>query len=149
MTASTSLLAYQDMIKLMEAAHENKKGIRVRYIDENTASNARMRFNKARVLDREANIEIYDKGHKLYGRSIYDDLFATIDVDEEGVWLRLERRTIETLEIQPLGEDNEQQRPAQSDGGEVQGTPSERGDQDPIEEAFAPETPEASSSRRF
>lgn len=140
MTAATSLLAYGDCLKLMERAHEFKEGIRVKFADHNAANNFRMRIHKARALDRQANAELYPEGHRLHGRSVYDDLFATIQVHNDVLWLYLERRQIETMTIEPLGEANEQER-SNSDSGEVQGETSEGGDEATreVEELFKPD----------
>lgn len=150
MTAATSLLSYSDCVKLMEKAHSYKEGIRVKFADEGAAMNFRMRIHKARALDREANAQIYDEDHKLHGRSRYDDLFCTIRQDKGQWYLYLERRNADTLEIEPLGGENEQQEPTDRDGGEVQGEAGEGGDQSQseVEELFAPEESEG-INRRF
>lgn len=151
MTAATSLLSYQDCIKLMEKAHEYKEGVRVKFSDANGAGNFRMRMHKARALDRAANAELYQQGHKLHGRSVYDDLFLTIRFEDGHNWLYCERRQIETMEIQPLGDPNEQQGPTDGTGGEVQREDGEGGGENEVEELFAPQDKEKETAptRRF
>ena len=48
-----------------------------------------------RVLDREANARLYPEGHKMYGMSIYDNLYRTIEQDtENNFWVYAQKRIL-------------------------------------------------------
>lgn len=147
MTAPTSLLAYSDCLSVMEQALEYKQGVRVKCADEGQARNFRMRVHKARAIDREENTKIYAEGHRLYGRSIYDQLFLRISNEDGVIWLNFERRTLETMEIEPLGGPNGDQSDdrdhraveGESEGERAEGESSVESATPEVESLFEPE----------
>ena len=127
----------------MNEALKHKQGIRAKFSDPGSANNFRMRLHKARQLDRDANREIYPEGHKLHGRSIYDQIFTTIRQDGKGKFLlNLERRTIEAMDIEPIGDTDDDQTLNSDRGTSSRESESQRTEsQSPVESA----TPEVES----
>lgn len=103
MTVSTSRLAFDDCFDLMDRTLEEPQGIRVRFPSFGAANYFRMRMHQARSLDREDNKLAYDKGERLYGRSIYDPIKATVEEQGKAWWLILKKYSIEGLHIESLG----------------------------------------------
>lgn len=111
MTTSTSRLAYDDVIELLERAVSDGVGCRIKFDKRPTflenrgdAYQYRNRIHYARKLDREANKEIYQSGHPLYGRSQYDIFSASIRTEDGEVYIYLEKRTINSLKIEDLSQ---------------------------------------------
>jgi hypothetical protein len=94
----------------MEKAIEDQKGIRVKFATEQDAWLYRLRLHNARKIDRKENEEIYEKGHAMHGRSVYDALIMRLrQVSNNGKgawWLRIEKISIEDLEIESLSEED-------------------------------------------
>jgi hypothetical protein len=104
MVTSTSRLAYSDCFDLMDKALADQKGIKVKFAQQEDAWHFRIRLHTARKIDRIDNKEVYDQGHPMYGRSVYDQLTMRIRKASEGVWLRLERIDAREFEIESLTE---------------------------------------------
>lgn len=92
MTLPKSPLAYTDCYDLLGRAMEDPVGVRVRQSDESAATYFRMRLNMARQLDRDANRDTYERDHPLYGKSQYDKLIFTIELDGNALYLYVRRR---------------------------------------------------------
>lgn len=105
MTISTSKLAYGDCYDLFDQALEDEKGIRAKVEDMDAAIFLRMRMNQARKLDRQSNLETYEPGDPMYGRSNYDRLtFRIRTMPDRSVWILLERTASNILEVASIGE---------------------------------------------
>jgi hypothetical protein len=104
MVTSTSRLAYSDCFDLMDKAIADPKGIKVRFARQEDAWHFRIRLHTARKIDRIDNKEVYDHGHHMHGRSVYDQLTMRIRKADHGVWLRLERIDARVFEIESLNE---------------------------------------------
>ena len=107
MSGSSSILAYIDCFDVMDRALDEPIGVRLRCDSESSAIYQRMRFNNARSIDRKANLEIYEKGHKLHGRSVYDQLKITYSFSSGYWWVALTRITMEAFHIESLGGRND------------------------------------------
>ena len=91
MTVSNSLLSYQDCTKLLEAAMEDTLGARLKVRDMDEAYFQRGRIHYCRKLWRKENAVIYEPGHAMHGRTIFDALVVRIrNVDGE-FYIYLER----------------------------------------------------------
>lgn len=104
MVTSTSRLAYSDCFELMDKAIADPKGIKVKFAAGEDAWHFRIRLHTARKIDRIDNKEVYEQGHTLYGRSVYDQLTMRIRKSGDHVWLRLERIDAREFEIESLDE---------------------------------------------
>lgn len=107
MAMSNSRLAYSDCYELMEKALEDPKGIRIKFVSEEDAWLFRLRLHNARKIDRKENEENFEKGHMMYGKSPYDGLIMRLRQVENGSgawWLRVEKLTIDGMEIENLSE---------------------------------------------
>src|SRR5262249_23027130 len=104
MAVSTSRLAFSDCFELMEKAIADEQGIRVKFATYDDAFNFRLRIHKARQIDRNDNLESYEDGHQLHGRSVYDTLTCKIRKFNGGAWLRIEKITARVFEIESLAE---------------------------------------------
>lgn len=104
MTASTSLLAYQDCTEYMDRALEEPKGIRIQVKDEDAAIHLRSRMHYGRKLHRQENARVYadQRDHPMYGKSPYDALVIKIKRLSEGWYLYLERTDLATLKVESL-----------------------------------------------
>jgi hypothetical protein len=89
----------------MERAVNDPKGIRIKFATFDDAFTFRLRIHKARKLDRNDNEEIYEEGHKLHGRSVYDQLTCKIRQFSGGWWLRIERLDTVEYEVESLSEE--------------------------------------------
>lgn len=110
MPVSSSRLSYDDCFTLFEKALNDTKGARYQIPDgaHGATKYFVMRMHQARSLDRKENKELYEKGHKLYGRSIYDPLVCRIKKDVEGLWwVYVSHTEIPEGEIELLSEDEE------------------------------------------
>jgi hypothetical protein len=107
MGMSNSRLAFSDCYELMEKAIEDQKGIRIKFATEQDAWLYRLRLHNARKIDRKDNEEIYEKGHAMHGKSVYDALIMRLRPVPNGTsqcWLRIEKISIDDLEIESLSE---------------------------------------------
>lgn len=88
MPVSSSRLSYDDCFTLFEKALDDTKGARYQIPggEYGATQYFRMRMHQARALDRRDNKDTYEKGHNLYGRSIYDTLVIQLKQDDEGLW---------------------------------------------------------------
>jgi hypothetical protein len=59
-------------------------------------------------MDRVENKELYEEGHKLYGRSVYDQLTCKIRNFDGGSWLRIERLDAIEHYVESLSEEPEE-----------------------------------------
>jgi hypothetical protein len=91
MTVSTSILAYQDCIDLMDQAIADEVGARLEVPDYDAAVNFRTRIHYARKLHRDENAKTYEAGHKMHGRSEYDVLVCRLKVLGGKTYVYLER----------------------------------------------------------
>jgi hypothetical protein len=94
----------------MEKAMEDPKGIRIKFATEEDAWLYRLRLHNARKIDRRENEENYEKGHGMHGKSPYDLLIMRLRQVLNGNgswWLRIEKLSIDNLEIENLSEANE------------------------------------------
>ena len=105
MAASSSRLSYNDCFEVLDKAIANTKGIRVEVPDWGAGNNYRLRLHQARAIDRKDNKETYPDDHKLYGRSIYDQLVVRIKQVGTRWWMYIERFSTDNLNIEPLGEE--------------------------------------------
>jgi len=104
MVTSTSRLAYSDCFELMDKAIADPKGIKVKFAAGEDAWHFRIRLHTARKIDRIDNKDIYDVGHPMHGRSVYDQLTMRIRKSADHAWLRLERIDTREFEIESLTE---------------------------------------------
>lgn len=104
MVTSTSRLAYSDCFDLMDKAIADPKGIKIKFAAGEDAWHFRIRLHTARKIDRIDNREIYDQGHKMHGRSVYDQLTMRIRKAGDHAWLHLERIDAREFEIESLTE---------------------------------------------
>lgn len=102
MAMSDSRAAYIDVFKVLDQAMEDPVGVRIKFTDNGDAMRYRLRINYARKLDRQDNREIYDVGHKMYGRSIYDPIQAIIEKDGDAFWLYVRKADAIPLAIENL-----------------------------------------------
>lgn len=86
MTAPTTRLSYGDAYDAWDRAKEDPKGIRIQFPDFAAAATFRSRLHYARQVDRRDNLQIYDEGEPLYGRSVYDTLAVSIKQDSDDEW---------------------------------------------------------------
>src|SRR5262245_13935699 len=114
MVTSESRLAYADCYKVMEQAISDQypKGIRIKCASYEDAMHFRLRLHKARKIDRKDNLEIYQLGDTMHGKSVYDSLIMRIRMSaDDTAWLRLERVEAMEFEIESLEEDRVETRP--------------------------------------
>jgi hypothetical protein len=104
MVTSTSRLAYSDCFDLMDKAIADPKGIKIKFAAGEDAWHFRIRLHTARKIDRLDNKDIYDQGHPMHGRSVYDQLTMRIRKTSDFAWLRLERIDTREFEIESLTE---------------------------------------------
>ena len=104
MVTSTSRLAYSDCFDLMDKAIADPKGIKIKFSAGEDAWHFRIRLHTARKIDRQDNKDIYDQGHPMHGRSVYDQLTMRIRKTNDFAWLRLERIDTREFEIESLTE---------------------------------------------
>lgn len=121
MATSPSRLSYTDAFDILDGAMANSKGVRVEVNDAGAGMHLRVRLHSARMIDRNDNKTEYPPGHKLYGRSIYDQLVCRVRKDDGKWWLYLERFSTASLNIQPLGEPDGFNQSTESDLGAAGG----------------------------
>lgn len=106
MVTSTSRLAFSDCYELMEKAITDPKGIKIKFARDEDAWHFRVRLHTARRIDRTDNLSLFPEGHMMHGKSPYDGLVMRIrENGEGGYWLRLERISIDGLQIESLAEE--------------------------------------------
>ena len=109
MVTSSSRLSYTDCYDLFDRALEDSVGVRVPFPDGASAQYERTRMHKARVLDREANMETYTRDHPLYGCSRYDQIVVRFREIDGQHYLYLENRATIGYTFEPLsGKPSEQ-----------------------------------------
>jgi hypothetical protein len=111
MVTSSSRLAFSDCYELMERAINDPKGIKVKFARDEDAWHFRVRLHTARRIDRTDNMALFPEGHMMHGKSPYDELVMRIKENtngEGGYWLRLERISIDNLEIESLADERPQ-----------------------------------------
>ena len=105
MSLSNSRLAYDDCFKLLDAALDEPRGIRVEVADEDKAGYLRKRIHQARAIDRADNARTYtDRDHPLHGRSPYDILVCRIEPANGHAWLWLDKQKVEIGRIERIEE---------------------------------------------
>ncbi len=85
MTASTSKAAYSDCLELFDQALERGR-LRVGYPSKGEAHQLYNRLQYFRVLDREENQRIYERGDPQHGVSAYDPLIVRSPRFEQSKW---------------------------------------------------------------
>ena len=86
MSLPTHIGSYDDCRDIFERATLDPKGARAKAGDHSAAISLRTRLHYYRTLDRQANAGIYDPGHPMHGRSLYDSLLVELIRDEDGDW---------------------------------------------------------------
>lgn len=86
MALSNQIAAYDDCFEVYERAWSDEVGVRVEFPSKTQASLFQMRMCHARMLQREENKRIFDKGHLSWGKSLYDKLVVRLREDTEGHW---------------------------------------------------------------
>lgn len=104
MSVSTSLLAYQDCITIMDQALADPKGARIKVANAGDASYQRLRMHYARKLHRDENAKTYEQGHAMHGRSEYDAITVRIRNIGGECYLYLERTDVVAGEVESLSE---------------------------------------------
>ncbi len=105
MSISTSRLSYTDCFDFFDKAIEDDKGARIIMGSFADANFFRMRCHTARKIDRQDNLKIHDKGTKLHGASIYDQVALRIRQDEEdNYWVYAEKTTLDPGKVEGLSE---------------------------------------------
>ena len=121
MTTSTSRLSYDDCFEVLDRALKTTRGLRIGFAAHGDAHHFRLRLHKARAIDRAENKLMYDEGHQLYGKSIYDSLVARIGQEQKKWWLYVKPVNIADLEIEDLGEEHGESIPTTGNHGEFEG----------------------------
>ena len=95
--------AYADCFEIFDRALVSRNGIKVVLSDRGKAFYLRTRLNYARMMDREANKEIYSEEDPNYGCSPYDPLIIRTPTPHHDQWhLLIEKPTIEGLVIEEI-----------------------------------------------
>lgn len=103
MTTPKSRLSYKMHFDILDRAMSDPKGIRIRMSDHGQAWRMRLEIHHARKIDRDDNETTYDEGHMLHGCSVYDQLLATIEVDDhKQTWLYVHKRDANAFHIEEL-----------------------------------------------
>jgi hypothetical protein len=104
MSASKSRIAYEDCYKLFEQALISRAGIRIKLPNAGDSYSLRVRLNQARRIDRVDNMETYPEGHRLYGRSQYDQIVVRRGETDGQHWLELLKIDEIVYDVEELGE---------------------------------------------
>lgn len=104
MTISNHYGAYLDCYKLLDAAIEDMKGLRVQVADDGAAIHLRMRLHRARTLDREHNMKVYDEDKPMYNASVYDKLIVRIREIDDTTWVYIEQQGLSLGAMERLSE---------------------------------------------
>ena len=86
MSLPTHIGAYDDCRDIFERATLDPKGARAKAGTYEAAIGLRTRLHYYRTLDRRANADIYDLGHPMHGRSLYDSFLVELIPDEDNNW---------------------------------------------------------------
>ncbi len=86
MSLPTHIGSYDDCRDIFERAALDPKGARAKAGTHEAAIALRTRLHYYRTLDRRANAGIYEVGHPMHGRSIYDAYLVELFPDEDGDW---------------------------------------------------------------
>lgn len=107
MTLSSNRGAYQDCYKLLEQALATQRGIRVLCKDYTEAHLLRLRLNKARLLNAEANRRTFEPEHPLYNTSEFYILTIKVEFEEgRQRWLCiLEKKQHSMIEVEEIPDD--------------------------------------------
>ena len=76
--SEAGLLAYSDMLQVLDRALESTKGLTIRFENHSRAMSFRFRLYSARTADRKQNRLLYEPNNPLWGQSPYDELVMTI-----------------------------------------------------------------------
>lgn len=107
MALSNSTMAYQDCREFLEKALDADHGSRIPFRDEGAAKYFQMRCNQFRTLDRVDSKLIYEIGHNLHGKSVYDVLTLTIKLSPDGfAWVYAQQRTLPEGLVEPIAPDD-------------------------------------------
>ena len=105
MSLPTSRGAFGDCYKVLDAALDDEKGVRVEFRTHENANYFRMRLHQARAINRKDNADTYDRDHPLYNASPYDQLVVRLHAINGSYWLYIEKNRVEDLgAIEPLSE---------------------------------------------
>lgn len=98
MSHSQSPLSHRDVLRILDRALSNGRGVRVACESLGKAKNLRQRCYTMRAVDRKENTRIYQPADAMYGLSVYDCL--TLDVGEDAgvIYLIVEVSAPERLE---------------------------------------------------
>lgn len=107
MTIPTSIKAYEDCLKVFQAALDSSAGIRLRYDDHGTATYFRMRLHQARALERKENARTYEPGHPMHGRSLFDPYAVRVLRQEDCSYVYVEPVEKHLPEIEELTDEME------------------------------------------
>ena len=107
MTLSTSRLAYLDCFDFFQKAQDDERGIRIRLDSREAATRFRHRLHYARKLDRKDNLVLYEEGHKMHGRSLFDTLEITISTEDDVVWVYIKQIRAEDYQVESLSTPSE------------------------------------------
>lgn len=105
MSLPTHIGSYDDCRDIFERASLDPKGARAKAGDHAAAISLRTRLHYFRTLDRRANAEIYEAGHPMHGRSLYDGFLVELipDVDDDW-WAYVTPRKDKILALEGLSE---------------------------------------------
>lgn len=96
MSLSQDIQTYEDIRPHFERALASANGIRISTRSPGQAVHLRQRLYKLRALDRKRSFEIYEPGHEMRGRSVYENV--EIVLDGESVMIR----PIEPVKVEDL-----------------------------------------------
>ena len=86
MTIPTNRMSYQDIYEMYDKAGDDPLGIRVPFTSRELATTYRTRMHKARVIDRDENRRVYERGHPMHGQSAYDKYQISIRQGDDDTW---------------------------------------------------------------
>jgi len=78
-----------DCREYMDKALESPKGLKLTCTSAGMAKHQQVRFHRARRLDRQASLKIFEPSDPQYGKSVYDGLAFC----RQGKELRIEKRS--------------------------------------------------------
>lgn len=109
MALSNQIAAYDDCFDVFERALADSIGARVEFETKTQASLFQMRMCHARMLQREENKRLYDRGHLSWGKSIYDKLVVRLKQgQEDNWWVYVERQGQDIKTIESLSGDQDE-----------------------------------------
>lgn len=89
MPRTDAKFAYSDCYEILDQALADTEGVRVGFKTQDPCFVFRHRLNKARMIDRVTNKEVFTADHPMFGQSEYDKLTFTIregGEDEPSPW---------------------------------------------------------------